>query len=135
MEKFKKSVQSFYKCCISYLQEWGSPFSELKCLSWTLLEHTPEWDEVECSLRYVSTKLPQIDISETELFDEVTSVKIYTSDKIGQWNTASTPADERWAEMFTHFKQSHVSFKNVFAMCQFARCLPGTNALLSAFFR
>uniref|UniRef100_A0A8C6UAT9 HAT C-terminal dimerisation domain-containing protein n=1 Tax=Neogobius melanostomus TaxID=47308 RepID=A0A8C6UAT9_9GOBI len=134
VDVFKKGVQNFYDCCISYLQEWGSPFIELKCLSWTLLEHAPEWDEVECSLRYVSTKLPQSDISETELFDEVTSVKTYTSEKIEQWNTISTPADERWAEMFTHFKHSHVPFRNIFVICQFAMCLPGTNAPVERIF-
>uniref|UniRef100_A0A8C6U2L6 HAT C-terminal dimerisation domain-containing protein n=1 Tax=Neogobius melanostomus TaxID=47308 RepID=A0A8C6U2L6_9GOBI len=134
VDVFKKGVQNFYDCCISYLQEWGSPFTELKCLSWTLLEHAPEWDEVECSLRYVSTKLPQSDISETELFDEVTSVKTYTSEKIEQWNTISTPADERWAEMFTHFKHSHVPFRNIFVICQFAMCLPGTNAPVERIF-
>uniref|UniRef100_A0AAQ6A1P8 HAT C-terminal dimerisation domain-containing protein n=2 Tax=Amphiprion ocellaris TaxID=80972 RepID=A0AAQ6A1P8_AMPOC len=131
---FKARVQNFYDCCISYLQEWGSPFRDLKCLSWTLLDHTPEWDEVESSLRYVSTKLPQTDISETELFDEVTSVKTYTSEKLEQWNTTSTTADERWAEMFRHFKQSHVPFKNISALCQFAMCLPGTNAPVERIF-
>uniref|UniRef100_A0AAV2L3F0 Uncharacterized protein n=1 Tax=Knipowitschia caucasica TaxID=637954 RepID=A0AAV2L3F0_KNICA len=54
VDMFKKGVQNFYDCCISYLQEWGSPFTELKCLSWTLLEHAPEWDEVECSLSSTS---------------------------------------------------------------------------------
>lgn len=127
VEVFRQGVLSFYDCCISYLQTWGSTFCEVKCLSWTLLEHIPEWDEVESSLRYVSSKLPQTDINETELFDEVTFVKTYTSGKIEEWNTALVPVDERWTEMFTHFNQGHVPYKNISIICQFAMCLPGTN--------
>lgn len=120
VEVFRQGVLSFYDCCISYLQEWGSTFCEVKCLSGTLLEHIPEWDEVESSLRYVSSKLPQTDINETELFDEVTSVKTYTSEKIEEWNTALVPADERWTEMFTHFNQGYIPYKNISIICQFA---------------
>lgn len=61
-------------------------------------------------------------------------VKTYTSEKLEQWNTTSTTADERWAEMFRHFKQSHVPFKNISALCQFAMCLPGTNAPVERIF-
>lgn len=134
VEVFKQGVHTFYEGCISYLQEWGSSFYDMKCLSWTLLEHPPEWDEVECSLRYVSSKLAHININETELFDKVTSVKTYTSDNIEQWNRDTKPADERWAEMFKHFKQGSIPFKNVAIICQFAMCLPGTNASLEHIF-
>uniref|UniRef100_A0A1A8CP43 HAT C-terminal dimerisation domain-containing protein n=1 Tax=Nothobranchius kadleci TaxID=1051664 RepID=A0A1A8CP43_NOTKA len=134
VEVFKQSVHTFYEGCISYLQEWSSSFTDMKCFSWTLLEDPPGWDEVESSLRYVSSKLPNIHINETELFDEVTSVKTYTSDKIGQWDRDIKPADERWAEIFTHFKHQNVPFKNVAVICQFAMCLPGTNASVERIF-
>lgn len=49
VDELKNNVWNVYYCCISYLQEWSSLLNELKCLSWTLLEHTPEWDEVEGS--------------------------------------------------------------------------------------
>lgn len=81
VDVFKNCVQNFFDCCISYFQQWGSLFTESQCLSQTLLEHAPETDEVECSLRNVSTKLPQTGISETELIDEVASVNTYTSKK------------------------------------------------------
>ncbi|XP_070412140.1 uncharacterized protein [Nothobranchius furzeri] len=134
VEVFKQSVHTFYEGCISYLQEWSSSFTDMKCFSWTLLEDPPGWDVVESSLRCVSSKLPNIHINETELFGEVTSVKTYTSDKIGLWDRDIKPADERWAEIFTHFKHQHVPFKNVAVICQFAMCLPGTNASVERIF-
>ncbi|KAJ8369730.1 hypothetical protein SKAU_G00097580 [Synaphobranchus kaupii] len=129
---FRNGVCAFYECCISYLQEWGETFPEVKVLSWTLLNSVPQW--VECSLQYVTSKLRQSNIDEAQLFDETTSVKMYTTEKVAQWNTDGKPADERWAEMFAHFQTRGVPFKNIGLICQFAMCLPGTNAPVERIF-
>ena len=44
------------------------------------------------------------------------------------------PADERWVEMCAHFRSREILHKNLFLICQFVVCLPGTNAPVERIF-
>ena len=38
------------------------------------------------------------------------------------------PADKRWVEIFTYFKEKDVSHQKLAKLIQYIFCLPGTNA-------
>lgn len=133
-EEFRNTVCAFYECCMSYLEEWGAPLKEIEVLSWTLLYAVPQWDEVESSFQFVSSRLQQCHIDETQLFDETSSVRAFVTGKVAQWNADGKPADERWAEMFAHFKSREIPYSNISQLCEFAMCLPGTNASVERIF-
>ncbi|XP_035849313.1 uncharacterized protein LOC118493480 [Sander lucioperca] len=112
-EDFLKTVCTFYDSCSSYIREWGASFKEMEVLFWTLLNRVPEWDEVESSLQYVSSKLNQCNKDERQLFDETSSVRAYATGMVAQWNADGKSVDEHWVEMFAHFKSREIPFKNV----------------------
>ncbi|XP_060779350.1 uncharacterized protein LOC132887760 [Neoarius graeffei] len=133
-EAFRDTVCSFYECCMSYLEEWGAPLKETEVFSWTLLSTVPQWDEVESSFQFVTSRLRECNISETELFDETSSVWAFVTGRVDQWNAEGKAADERWVDMLGHFKNREIPHRNVRQLCEFAMCLPGTNAPVERIF-
>lgn len=120
ISEFCQSVTAFYDTCIKYLTEWGKNFNDLLHFSWVLLRKVPLWEDVQTSLQFVSLKLEECDIDETGLFDETSCMRKYTSDRIAQWNKENKSVDERWVEIFTHFRNEDIAFKNISLIVQFA---------------
>jgi len=68
-------------------------------------------------------------IDDNELFDKIVCVRSFlTPDILHKWNTEHLTTDKRWAHLFTHFQEQHISSTNVVKMVEFCLCLPGTNA-------
>ena len=65
---------------------------------------------------------------EAILYDEFTCVAKYVGEKVTEWNDSSLPTDQRWLEIFTHFKARDISHQHMLTLVQFILCLPGTNA-------
>lgn len=129
INEFKSTASQFYANCIEYLNQWDTAYQEVEILKWVLLRETPAWEDVESSFVFIMDKRNELNINNTELFDELALVKRYTtSEKLKQWNENKKSAEERWVEVFKHFKEGGISFQNILKVVEFSLCLPGSNA-------
>jgi hypothetical protein len=128
-ENIVNTICSFYENCIEYLNMWAWHFDDMKKFDWICLKQVPEWENIEGGIGLVPTKFSKINISDNELFDEVSYLKQYvTKEQISKWTEEKMPLDQRWVEILTHFNNQNVPVNNIKLMVSFFLCLPGTNA-------
>ena len=128
-KQIKDKVIDFYQTCIDYLSQWDAAFKDIIHFDWVHLNKVPSWEVVEKSLNYVEEFRSNTNIQNNELFDEVSCVKRYANaDKIEEWKTENVTADNKWLEIFKHFQQENIDFKNVLKLVEFSLCLPASNA-------
>jgi hypothetical protein len=58
-------------------------------------------------------------VDETGLFDEYCCVSKYVEEKREIWNEKKLTEDERWQEIFRHFKQIDIPLKNISTVVEF----------------
>ncbi|XP_075437304.1 uncharacterized protein LOC142475230 isoform X1 [Ascaphus truei] len=126
--QFRQNTLTFYGMNIDYLDEWGADLMELHIFTWSLLNDVPAWEDVEHSLEFVMSRVPNFEIREGELFDETSCVIQYTRGRTAAWKEEKMPAAERWVETFTHFRNRGTPFQNIGLLVEFVMCLPGSNA-------
>lgn len=132
--QFISEACTFYQTCIEYLSNWDMCFNEAEVFEWITLREVPVWSKVEASYIFISEQC-SVEISDGELFDEITLVKNYiTNEKIDEWRQNSKSCHLRWVEIFNHFKANHIAFNNTCKLIEFALCLPGTNAPVERIF-
>lgn len=54
--------------------------------------------------------------------------------KIDAWNSNNVLLDKRWTEIFLHFKDNNIPYKNLLFLVERLLCLPGTNAPVERLF-
>lgn len=102
----------------------------MEVFEWILLREIPLlWSKVEESLSFILNKM-ELNIDDGELFDKVCCIKSYiTKEKLEEWQkNTRMPCDEKWIEIFKHFGEKQVSFKNILKIVEYCLCLPGSNA-------
>ncbi|KAK9878454.1 hypothetical protein WA026_022094 [Henosepilachna vigintioctopunctata] len=68
-----------------------------------------------------------VTLKEESLFDEVSYVANYVNnDVLKRWEEMKSSTEQRWIEVFKHFKDSGIPFQNCLAIVQYLLCLPGT---------
>ena len=73
------------------------------------------WKDIESSVQFLSTELPDIKIDDNRLFEEIRKVNIYlNSEKLVKWENEHVEVDKRWVEIFNHFKNAHIPYENLF---------------------
>lgn len=133
---FEEQVRQFYDKCLAYLKKWINPQNKFDYIDWILLQKVPEWSQIQNSLeKIMENQLPNLQINDTELFDEFTNIKAYVSaEKLSIWNTEKVSSDNRWVEIIDHFEKNSISFKNILPFVEYCMCLPGTNASIERVF-
>lgn len=132
---FMKHTQMFYKNCFDYLEEWTVQLRDIEHLKWTTLTKELIWDDVQKSYDFIIEHFPNNNISENDLFNEVSFLKQYVgSEKINSWSTEKVSIENKWLEIFRHFKSNHIPFGNLLKMVEYALSLPGTNAVTERVF-
>ncbi|CAL8068026.1 unnamed protein product [Orchesella dallaii] len=126
--KFYKTFDELFDVAIKYLTDWMQHFNCVSYFSWTSLTKLPSWKELEDSMA-TFTKFTGKTLSENELFDEYGFLGRYlTAEKIKEWEESPICADQKWALIFQHFKNSHVRHSNLLQIVELSLALPGTNA-------
>lgn len=93
------------------------------------------WSEIEVSANFIYSKVPNHGIDEDILYDQMCYVRKYVTDsKISEWEENDVAVDQRWVEMFKHFKNEHVPYNESKKIVEYALCLPGTNAVTERIF-
>lgn len=126
---FKQDVLSFYTTCIDYLDRWTTHLKEIGTNQWILLKKQPEWSDVQSSMEFIVSARPDSEslIHDTELFDEYSCLKSFvTEEKVKEWK--ETDVEEKWTEIFRHFKGKDIQYENLCKVIEFFLCLPGSNA-------
>ena len=98
-------------------------------MQWALLKNVPKWPDAEKTVEYLVENSFMDESLHTKVFDDFAlSLNYITEDKISEWNLNKVPADKRWVEIFTYFKEKDVSHQELVKLIQYIFCLPGTNA-------
>ncbi|GFS49642.1 uncharacterized protein TNCV_4343781 [Trichonephila clavipes] len=78
--------------------------------------------------------MPDIKIVDNGLFDEIGRRNAHLN--YNKLEHQHSETDKRWVEILNHFKNEHISYKNLVILFEFTLCCPGTNAAVErAFFQ
>ncbi len=106
----------------------------MNCFDWTMLNKEIVWNEVEKSVDFILREKIAV-IDDNELFSEISRLKLYcTASKIKEWENKKVETDQKWMDIFRHFKNKHIAFKNLQMIAEIVMCLPGTNASVERVF-
>lgn len=100
-----------------------------------MLNKTPTWKEFEAGM----LKMDQMNLIDANkqasiLHSQFSNIKTYCSeDTIRKWNEKSS-VEDRWNEIFTHFSNEKIEFKEIAQVIEFILCLPGTTAPVERIF-
>lgn len=129
-EHVKNMVLEFYKTSNEYLQQWTSfNKEELEIFDWATLTEVPQWEEVQKIMDYLIEKRYIDSDKDTEIFDEFSLLcKYITSQKLKEWNSLNVSMENRWVEIFQHFRNNNLNHVHFRLIIEYILCLPGTNA-------
>ena len=130
VEHFKTAVESFYGTSVEYLDQWTKSFDEVKNFYWVLLQSNSIcWSQVQEAVSFIQGIKPDLEIDDSELFDEITCVKNFLADeKMQQWKVNDVEVDRKWVDIFCHFDDKSIPFRNISKVIEFFLSLPGSNA-------
>lgn len=132
---FMKNTKKFYTNCLDYLEEWTVQYNDIEHFNWITLKQELSWGDVQKSFDHISQYFPDSNISENDLFNEVSLLKKYTDkEKIKFWTSEKISLENKWLEVFHHFETNYVPYKNVLKIVEYALSLPGTNATAERLF-
>jgi hypothetical protein len=104
-------------------------FQDISGFSWVAMKQPPSWENFEASVILFGSKLPDTEINDIELFDEVNNVcRFESADKISNWNSKEANVDIRWVVVFSHFQANSVPCDQIQTIIEFILYLHGTNA-------
>ena len=122
-------VKKFYSNCIDYLEEWTVHYNDIEHFHWVTLKQELNWNDVQKSFDHITQNFPYSNISENDLFNEVSLLKKYIDkEKVKSWASAKITIENKWLEIFHHFETNHVPYNNALKIVEYALSLPGTNA-------
>lgn len=128
---FMGHVRNFYHNCIEYLQKYSHQYNEFKSFTWIQLKQNLKWADVQQTYQQLLVQMPTTatTLKEDSLFDEISYVSNYVNnDVLKRWEEMKSSTEQRWIEVFKHFKNNGIPFQNCLAVVQYLLCLPGTNA-------
>ena len=130
VENVKSAVKSFYGTSVEYLDQWTKIFDEVKFFDWVLLQSNSLcWSQVQEAVNFIQEIRPDLEIDDNELFDEVTCVKKFlTDEKLQQWKVSDLEVDKKRVNIFCHFDNNTIPFRNISKVIEFCLCLPDSNA-------
>ena len=68
-------VKKFYSNCIDYLEEWTVYYNDIEHFHWITLKHGLNWNDVQKSFDHITQNFPYSNISENDLFNEISLLK------------------------------------------------------------
>lgn len=136
-DQFRNDVQSFYKECSAYMNNWTKWANPLRRFCYVRLDKKLSFGHILDSLRYFKDNEVDIVINDKVLKDEVSRANVYITANIQEWNTKDESQKkypmtsiERWDKVFTNV-ENLPSLKRI---VEFTFALPGTNATCERLF-
>lgn len=128
-------ASEFYKTSKEYLDQWCQFNIELEIFEWVNLNKRMTWEEVQ---KVVDILITQGFIScsqDTEAFEEFSLISKYlTDEKITNWNAENIASEQRWVELFLHFRANNIPCEIFHIISEYVMCLPGSNAPVERIF-
>lgn len=127
--KFLEECKNFFQTAHGYLQKWSESLQHLATFEWTTLNTVPDWEHIEHTLAYFTSK--NISFPESEVFDQFSCLKnnitllIDKQDKEeSKWNDLSS--SEKWVKYFKAMDKSQYS--HFLKICEYVFSIPAHNA-------
>lgn len=128
-ENVKSVAVEFYKISKEYLEQWCQFNTELEVFEWANLITVPTWEKIQNVMDLLIEKEFLSSSQDTGVFDEFSLISKYVTDqKVTEWNTENITAENRWVEVFKHFKNNNLKYSNFCIIIEYILCLPGSNA-------
>lgn len=126
----------FYSTCLEYIDQWVRPtLSQFNDISWITLKNIQEqfkWDNMIRSISLIKSIVPDLNLDETKLFDEMTLLKKNLMNYTPQLNKK---LEYMWVDVFKiESVIENVDFSNLKKIVEFFLCIPGTNASVERVF-
>ena len=129
----QKEFDSFYRSCLEYLDLWGNSFGGGEQFLWIRNKEFC-WTEVEEAAEKVNEIKHADFIDQDALFDEVVLAKSFWSSKMPDWEEEDVDIQDKWIDVFRHFKYEKISISNLQKVMEYIFTLPGTSAAVERVF-
>lgn len=134
-QNVRTAAAEFYKTSKEYLEQWCQFNTELEVFEWANLTKAPTWEEVQKVMDLLITQGFISSSQDTEVFDEFTFISNYATDeKNSGWNAENVSTENRWVELFQHFRTNNIHLTNFSIIIEYVMCLPGSNAPIERVF-
>lgn len=128
-QSVKAGAVEFYKTSKEYLEQWCQFNTDLEVFEWANLSKVLTWEGVQNVTDLLITQGFVSSSQDTAVFDEFSLISHYVTDeKISSWNTKNIAVEDRWVEVFSHFRDKHLNCVNFRIIIEYVLCLPGSNA-------
>jgi hypothetical protein len=134
--QYRKYKNLFYSTCLKYIDQWVRPtLSQFNGISWITLKNIQEhfnWDNMIRSISLIKSILPDLDLDETKLFDEMTLLK---KNLMNYTPPTNKKLEYMWVDVLKiESVVENVDFSNLKKIVEFFMCIPGTNASVERVF-
>lgn len=128
-QNVKTAAADFYKTSKEYLEQWCQFNAQLAVFEWSNLRKVPTWEDVQNVTDLLITQRFLSRSQDTEVFDEFSLISSYvTVEKIKSWNDENVATEDRWVELFKHFRANNLNCTNFRTIIEYVLCMPGSNA-------
>jgi hypothetical protein len=97
---------------LTLIELWDNSFGGAKSFVW-INNSDIIWPETETSAEKINETLENAAIHLDELFDEVVVAKAFWSSNCDTWKTNKLSCEEKWIQLFNHFKDKNISVPNL----------------------
>lgn len=122
-----REFTDFYDRCLSYIELWENSFGGGESFTW-INNNAITWPEIEIAGEKINETLGKPAIIMDELFDEVVVAKAFWSSNCDNWKTNNLNCQDKWVQLFRHFKNRNISVDNLSRVVEYIFCLPGSSA-------
>jgi hypothetical protein len=112
---------------VSYIELWNDSFGGAESFVW-IINSDIIWPKIETSAEKINETLGNAAIHLDEWFDLVVVAKAFWSSNCDTWKTNKLSCEEKWIQLFNHFKDQNISVPNLGQVVGYIFCLPGTSA-------
>lgn len=131
--KIEEDFKLFYDRCLSYIELWENSFGDASAFSW-VNENEIVWEHFLKASQIINEKFNNNIIDHDQLFDEVVLAKEFWLLTVEVWKEEerkmkkSITSEEKWVQLFCHFKEKDISVPNLQLILQYIFSMPGTSA-------
>ena len=122
---FKSHCFLCYQKSYDYIKLWTEQLTEFSCFEWMNLNKPIDWQDVECSIKYINSK--NIEIDDTKCFDQLHNLQKYVIANTKNEEFNNQMAHAKWQQYFS--TSSNIEFHSeLLRICQFFFSIPSQNA-------
>jgi hypothetical protein len=118
-----KEFTNFYDRCLPYIELWDNSFGGAESFVWINNSDIIS-PEIETSAEKPNETLGNA----AKHLDEVVVAMAFWSSNCDTRETNKLSCEEKWIQLFNHFKNQNISVRNLCRVVEYIFCLPGTSA-------